>query len=151
MLCLFMGQSCTGKSTVADKMMEVTHVEVFSGKDYLRLAKNENEAWKLFYEKLANAALNKDSKESMVYIITEKEHLDKVRTMKGLHKVKFTASLDVIKSRFAQRMRGNLPLPIEKKLEKQFEEWKDEIGDMVVDTTEDINIEDVVRLIANFA
>lgn len=44
MLYIFMGQSCTGKSTVANKLKELIDVEVFAGKDYLRLAKNENEA-----------------------------------------------------------------------------------------------------------
>lgn len=149
MLYVFMGQSCTGKSTIADKMKELFNVEVFAGKDYLRMAKNENEAWKIFSEKLVNSALSKEFKESIVYVITEKEHLNKVNNISGLRKIKFTASLDVIKSRFAQRMRGNLPQPIEKKLEMQYEEWKSEIGDIVVDTTENTDIEHIVGLIVN--
>lgn len=44
MLYIFMGQSCTGKSTVADKAKELTGAEVFTGKDYLRMAKDENQA-----------------------------------------------------------------------------------------------------------
>lgn len=50
MLYIFMGQSCTGKSTVADKVKELTGTEVFSGKDYLRMAKNEEEVMDLIYK-----------------------------------------------------------------------------------------------------
>lgn len=148
MLFIFMGQSCTWKSTVADKLKELMDVEVFAGKDYLRLAKNENEAWKLFYEKLSNAALNKKScKEKVIYIITQKEQLDRLSTIDGSYKIKFVASLDIIKSRFAQRMRGNLPQSIEKMLEKQYAEWENVNSDMTVDTTENSNIEEIARLI----
>lgn len=40
MLYIFMGQSCTDKSTVANKGKELKDVEVFTGKDYLRMAEN---------------------------------------------------------------------------------------------------------------
>lgn len=150
MLYIFMGQSCTGKSTAADKLKEIMNVEIFSGKDYLRMAKNENEAWKLFYEKLSNAALNKESsKKTVIYIITEKEQLNRISTIEGSHKVKFTASLDTIKSRFAQRMRGNLPQPIEKMLEKQYAEWESLAGDINIDTTENNDVEELARMIRN--
>lgn len=145
MLFIFMGQSCTGKSTAAEKMKELVNVEVFSGRDFLRMAKNENEAWKLFYEKLTKAALNRKPEESVVYIITEIEHLKKIKSINGLFTVKFTASLEVIKSRFALRMRGKLPPPIEIKLENQFTEWKNEVADMMVDTTEDICPEKLIE------
>ena len=148
MLYIFMGQSCTGKSTVVNKLKELIDVEVFVGKDYLRLAKNENEAWRLFYDKLSNAALNKDSaKEIVIYLITEKEQFNKICSIEDSYKVKFTASLDTIKSRFAQRMHGKLPQPVEKMLEKQYEEWENIKGDMNVDTTENNDIEKIARLI----
>lgn len=148
MLYIFMGQSCTGKSTVVNKLKELIDVEVFVGKDYLRLAKNENEAWRLFYDKLSNAALNKDSaKEIVIYLITEKKQFNKICSIEDSYKVKFTASLDTIKSRFAQRMHGKLPQPVEKMLEKQYEEWENIKGDMNVDTTENNDIEKIARLI----
>ncbi|MBE0451487.1 MAG: hypothetical protein IBX70_11675 [Clostridia bacterium] len=69
------------------------------------------------------------------------KHLNKLSSLEGVKKVKFTASLQVIKERFAQRMRGNLPLPVEKKLEMQFNEWEAEEGDIIIDTTEDTDVE----------
>lgn len=140
MLYLFMGQSCTGKSTVAKKLQELMDVEVFSGKDYLRLAKGENEAWEKFYDKLSQAALDATgSQTSIVYLITEKGQLDKVSSIEGANRVKFTASLDTIKARFAQRMGGRLPAPVEKMLEGQYVQWEAVEGHITLDTTEDID------------
>lgn len=150
MLYIFMGQSCTGKSTVANKVKELTSVKIFTGKDYLRMAKDENEAWKLFYEKLSKVAANKESsKETIIYLITEKTQLDRIIDIEGLCKVKFTAPLDTIKTRFAQRMKGDLPQPVEKMLNKQYEEWKSIEGDINVDTMSDYDIEKVVSLVRN--
>ena len=49
------GESCTGKSTLAEKIAACIPCEVFSGKDYLRLAKNENIAKEMFQKKLGAA------------------------------------------------------------------------------------------------
>ena len=65
------GESCTGKSTLADKISAKYPCEVFTGKDYLRLAKNENIAKLMFQKKLA-AAVHGDN---IIYVISEKEHL----------------------------------------------------------------------------
>lgn len=148
MLYIFMGQSCTGKSTVADKVKELIGAEIFTGKDYLRMAKNENEAWRLFYEKLLNAASNKgESKENIIYLITERLQLDRIIDIEDSCKVKFTASIDTIKSRFEQRMHGQLPHPVEKMIDNQYEEWETIKGDINVDTTVDNDIEKIVGLI----
>ena len=46
------GESCTGKSTLAEKIAACLPCEVFTGKDWLRLAKNENIAKAMFRKKL---------------------------------------------------------------------------------------------------
>lgn len=147
MLYIFMGQSCTGKSTVADQMKVQNGAEVYSGKDYIRMAKNENEAWNNFYNMLKNTAIEKNPEKILIYVITEKEHLNKLSAFNDVKKVKFTASLEVIKARFAQRMRGNLPLPVEKKLEMQFKEWEIEEGDLNIDTTEGTDVNEQIQAI----
>ncbi len=43
------GESCTGKSTLADKLKSLLCAEVYTGKDYLRLSKNEAIAIKKGY------------------------------------------------------------------------------------------------------
>ena len=106
------GESCTGKSTLADKISAKYPCEVFTGKDYLRLAKNENIAKLMFQKKLA-AAVHGDN---IIYVISEKEHLPLLPN--GAFRILVTADLELIKSRFAQRMRGNLPAPVEAMLEK---------------------------------
>ena len=107
------GESCTGKSTLAAKIAANLCCEVFTGKDYLRLAKNENIAQAMFRKKLS-AAVNGDH---IIYVIAEKEHLSLLP--EGAFRILVTAELETIKSRFAQRMRGNLPAPVAAMLEKK--------------------------------
>lgn len=107
------GESCTGKSTLAEKIATSFPCEVFTGKDYLRLAKNENIA-KLLFQKKLTAAVNG---ENIIYVISEKEHLPLLPD--GAMRILVTADLELIKSRFAQRMRGNLPAPVAAMLEKK--------------------------------
>ena len=107
------GESCTGKSTLAEKIAGNMPCEVFTGKDYLRLAKNENIAKAMFQKKLAAAV----SGENIIYVIAEPEHLPLLPA--GALRILVTADLDLIKSRFAQRMRGNLPPPVAAMLEKK--------------------------------
>ena len=107
------GESCTGKSTLAEKIAASIPSEVFTGKDYLRLAKNENIAKVLFQKRLAAAVAG----ENIIYVISEKEHLPLLP--EGALRILVTADLEIIKSRFAQRMRGNLPAPVAAMLEKK--------------------------------
>ena len=107
------GESCTGKSTLAEKIAACIPCEVISGKDYLRLAKSESMAKALFQKKL-QAAVNG---ETIVYVIAEKEHLALLPD--GAKRILVTADLEVIQSRFAQRMRGNLPAPVAAMLEEK--------------------------------
>ena len=107
------GESCTGKSTLAEKIATSFPCEVFTGKDYLRLAKNENIAKVMFQKKLTAAV----SCENIIYVISEKEHLSLLP--EGALRILVTADLELIKSRFAKRMHGNLPAPVAAMLEKK--------------------------------
>ena len=107
------GESCTGKSTLAERIAASLSCEIYTGKDYLRLAKNENIA-KVMFQKKLTAAVNG---ENIIYVISEKEHLPLLP--EGALRILVTADLELIKSRFAQRMRGNLPAPVAAMLEKK--------------------------------
>lgn len=107
------GESCTGKSTLAEKIAASFPCEIYTGKDYLRLAKNENIAKVMFQKKLSNAV----NGENIIYVISEKEHLPLLP--EGALRILVTADLETIKSRFAQRTRGNLPAPVTAMLEKK--------------------------------
>ena len=113
MLIGIFGESCTGKSTLAEKIAGSLPCEVFTGKDYLRLAKNENIAKVMFQKKLTGAV----DGENIVYVISETEHLPLLP--EGAIRILVTADLETIKARFAQRMRGNLPGPVAAMLEKK--------------------------------
>ncbi len=120
-----MGESCTGKSTLADKLKDLLGAEVYAGKDYLRLAKNESIAKKLFEKKLADTAGG-----HIIYVIAEREHLQLLP--ENALRVLVTADLAVIKDRFAQRMRGTLPAPVEKMLENKHGCFDSEVHDIHV-------------------
>jgi len=107
------GESCTGKSTLADKLKEKLNCEVYTGKDYIRLAKNEAIAKKLFEKKLSESV----NGENIIYVISEKEHLSLLPDC--AFRVLVTADLELIKERFRQRMRGVLPPPVEMMLQKK--------------------------------
>ncbi len=107
------GESCTGKSTLADKLKETIIAQVYTGKDYLRLEKNEAAAMGAFRTKLLEAV----SGENIIYVISEKEHLPLLPH--GSVRVLVTAELEVIKERFAGRMHGNLPAPVADMLERK--------------------------------
>lgn len=113
MLIGIIGESCTGKSTLADELKAQLQAEVFTGKDYLRLAKNEAIAQKLFTKKL-ESAVNGDT---VIYVISEKEHL--ALLPEGAVCILMCADLELILDRFAQRMRGILPPPVKAMLEKK--------------------------------
>ena len=107
------GESCTGKTTLARRIADGIPCELFTGKDWLRLAKNENIARAMFQKKLTAAV----SGENIIYVISEREHL--ALLPQGAVRILVTADLEQIKSRFAQRMRGTLPPPVAAMLERK--------------------------------
>ena len=113
MVIAIFGESCTGKSTLAALLKERLGAEVFTGKDYLRLAKDEPSAKKLFQAKLAAAMADGN----IVYVISEREHLALVP--EGAVRLLMTAELPAIQERSAARMHGSLPAPVAAMLERK--------------------------------
>ena len=107
------GENCSGKSTLAERMKEAIGAEIITGRDYLRFAKSESEAVNLFREKLENAVCG----ENIIYVISEPEQL--ALLPKDAVRILVSADIDTIKERFKARMRGNLPAPVAQMLEKK--------------------------------
>lgn len=107
------GENCSGKSTLAKRIKETIGAEIVTGKDYLRLAKSENEAAVLFKEKLIEAVL----KENIIYIISEPEQIKMLPD--GAIRILVNADIDTIKERFKTRMHGNLPAAVARMLENK--------------------------------
>lgn len=125
MVIAIFGDSCTGKSTIAEALAAPLSAEIFSGKDYLRLAKSEAMATALFKKRLGG-------EENIIYVISEKEQLallpaDCVRVL-------VTASLETIQKRFATRMHGNLPAPVAAMLGRKYGQFEAAPHDLRVDT-----------------
>ena len=111
MVIAIFGENCTGKSTLADTLKQALSASVYAGKDYLRLAKSEEEAKKAFMQMLLSA------QEHIVYVISEREHLKLLPA--GCLRVFVTAELSVIQERFAKRTGGVLPPPVAAMLAKK--------------------------------
>ena len=107
------GENCSGKSTLAAHIREAIGAEVVTGRDYLRMARSEAEARRLFREKLAGAV----SGSNVIYVISEPDQLDLLP--EGAVRVLVSADLDTIKARFRARMHGVLPAPVERMLESK--------------------------------
>ena len=119
------GESCTGKSSIANELSKRTNAEVYAGKDYLKLAKSESDARKIFSELLSS---NEYGDAVVVYVITDLEHITFLPP-KAL-RVLMTADIDIIKERFAKRMNGKLPAPVAAMLEKKHGMFDKEKNDL---------------------
>ena len=113
MLICIIGENCSGKSTLAERIKTALGAEIVSGRDYLRMAKSESRAAELFREKLQGAV----SGGNLIYVIAEPDQLRLLP--EGAVRILVTADLETIQERFRARMRGNLPDPVAKMLEKK--------------------------------
>ena len=113
MLIGIIGENCSGKSTLAERIKTALGAEIVSGRDYLRMAKSESRAAELFREKLQGAV----SGANLIYVIAEPDQLRLLP--EGAVRILVTADLETIQERFRARMRGNLPDPVAKMLEKK--------------------------------
>ena len=107
------GENCSGKSTLAEKIMETLGGEIITGKDYLRMAKSEGEALSLFREKLRRAV----SGDNIIYVVADPEHVELLPD--GAVRILVTADLETIRNRFAARMHGTLPRTVALMLERR--------------------------------
>ena len=118
------GENCSGKSTLAEAIKDAIGAEIITGKDYLRMAKSENEAILMFKTKLKDALL---TDKNIIYVISEKEHISLIPD--GAVRILVKADIDTIKERFKKRMRGNLPAPVEQMLERKHGMFDNEMYD----------------------
>ena len=131
MIIGIIGENCSGKSTLAEIIGTELGAEIISGNDYLRMAKSESEARKLFQEKLKDAL----SGNSIIYVISEPDQLANLPD--GAIRILVKADLETIKQRFRIRMHGNLPDPVAKMLERKHGMFDEGMYDYCFDSTAD--------------
>lgn len=132
MLVCIMGDSCTGKSTIAQELAKQTGATVMTGNDYLRLAKDEQRAEAAFKKQAADACV---SDHNLLYVITEKAQLSMIPDQ--ALRILVIASLETIKERFTSRLGGNLPKPVELMLERKYGTFEQVRYDYKIDTDQD--------------
>ena len=113
MLIAIIGESCVGKTSLANELKDRIDAKVFSGKDFLKLEKNPFVAIDKF-KQLLKESING---QNIIYVIADQEQLD-LLPEKAI-KIVLTADLNIIKDRFKKRMNGQLPKPVEIMLEKK--------------------------------
>lgn len=143
MLIALIGESCTGKSTLAAEIKKALGADVYSGKDYLRFAKSETDAKAAFAARLCERAAGKN--EHAVYVISEPEHL--ALLPQDCLRVLVTASLETIKTRFAARMGGRLPPPVEAMLTKKHGQFDAVPHEFAVDSDAEPAAEAAARIL----
>ena len=136
------GESCTVKSTLAQKLRDVLNGEVYTGKDYIRLAKNESMAKNIFQNKMREATIEAP----VIYVISEKEHLELLP--EKAYRILVTAELDVIQERFAERMHGNLPVPVADMLKRKHGCFDSEKCDIHIKSGQD-DLDEVCLIVRN--
>lgn len=140
LICIF-GESCTGKTTLAQQLLSYRKGTVYYGKDYLRLAKSESEARQKFRTVLEKAA---NSSGLVIFVTTDKENLSLLP--EGCLRILVTAPLPVIEERFAKRMGGTLPQPVAAMLERKHGSFDREMHDIHVENGQ-ADIDPILRLI----
>lgn len=131
MLIGIIGENCSGKSTLAEAIKNAIGAEIVTGKDYLRMAKSESEARKLFQGKMKNAI----SGGNLIYVISETDQLEFLPD--GAVRILVSADLETIRERFKARMHGNLPEPVARMLEKKHGMFDSGDYDLRFDSTKD--------------
>lgn len=140
MVILIFGENCTGKSTVAAKVAESVECKIYSGKDYLRLAKSEAEAITKFRDLAKEHAAGAPH---LIYVAAEPEQLALLPDADI--KVKVLADLETIKTRFAKRMNGTLPPPVAAMLERKHGLFDAEPCTIQLRNVDDSSLEEAAR------
>lgn len=132
MVIALIGESCTGKTTLAKALLEKRPGTLYSGKDYLRMAKSGEEGRRRFGELLK---AHEDGGELILYVLGEQDQLA-LLPPKAV-RVLVTAGLDAIRRRFAARMGGHLPPAVSMMLEKKHGQFDREPHDLRVKSGEE--------------
>ncbi len=151
MLLVLFGPSCSGKSSVASLITDRVGASVWTGSDYLRVAKNEELAWRGFLG-LLGAAAGTDSmtEESIVYVVGDVSTVRRiVEQVPGAIPVRLTADLSSLESRFASRVGGVVSPAIRAMLKRSRDEASQEPADLAFDTT-DMTCEDVAQSVLDW-
>ncbi len=148
MLYIFFGPSCSGKSTAARLVAKENGADIWTGKDYLRLAKHEPDALKAFVELLQQANEPTSEKTApIIYVMTDPpESVPEIAALTPQVRISFTASLETLTTRFAPRTGGTTPPPVVKMLGKAKEKMDCCQADYSFDSDEE-SVEAIVGVI----
>ena len=132
MVIALFGDSCTGKSSIAQRLSAHLSAEVYSGKEDVSLHLFTPAVQKQ-YDPKRNHTIVDYPKGNISFM----NAIPAVGTKFGKDsciRVLITVSLDTIKTRFSARMHGNLPAPVAAMLERKYGQFEKEAHDLRIDT-----------------
>lgn len=130
MLIVIAGERCTGKSALTRAILEKIHAELFTGRDYMRLAPTEPEAADLFRRLLTEKQHTDDY---VIFLLTEPGLYALVPP--GSFVVMCRSRLETSKARFAMQMPDGVLSPsIAAMLERQRGSFDHIPHDLTLDT-----------------
>jgi cytidylate kinase len=138
-----MGPCCTGKSSVAELIGDKSNIQIVTGKDYLRLSCDETEAWSLFLKQIKSVAASRA--ETLIYLLDDAGKVQDLMNIEGVNLVKFSASLEVIRHRYENRLQGKLPGVAVKMLDTQKKMWDRVNCPLSIDTSGERGVKDVAH------
>lgn len=144
MLYVLCGPSCAGKSTVAAALKERLGARVYTGKDYLRLARSEAEARACLLRELRERA-GADSHAAVV--LTETDLVAELRAIAGARFVRCTAPKEILIERFIARSGGKANPAFAAMIDRQAQKWDAIPCDSVVDTGGSADVEASIAMI----
>jgi adenylate kinase family enzyme len=133
MLLLLAGPAGSGKSTAAALLKPRLKAEVYSGKGYLRTAKNMDQAWKKFQGVLSQAV---SGQRNVILILVGTSNLKKIQAAGPFCLVRFTAPQKTLEERLSDRLCEDLPPAIVDMLKAQERKWSRVKADLVIDSGE---------------
>jgi hypothetical protein len=136
-LLVFFGPNCSGKTSVGRDIARRTGATVWIGRDYLRLAKDEASAWQHFQGFLSRSVeVPTLGFASIIYVPVDFPGGSRVvPSGPGLRFVRFTADLEVLKSRFAERVGGRISPTVEGMIKRSLEDAGRRHADLEEDTS----------------
>lgn len=137
------GESCTGKGDLAERLKADLGGEIYIGNDYLKLAKDESVAKDIFKEKLEEAMV---SDHNIIYVISEKDQVSLLP--EEAIRVLATADINFIKDVYTERMKGNLSTAAREMLEREHGSF-DGVKHDIQYKCEILDIEEVAKSVKN--
>ena len=134
MTIVFGGSKNSGKSTIATALNEQLGYKMLSGRDYEKLARSEEEAWREFVK------LMQDESKQLLYILHDRKKYDELLGKPNVFCVKIKVPFETVCSSLCSRLGvDEVPGYLIGDLEDEYNTWADAPSDAELHGNGDIS------------